>query len=95
VAERVLSPHVGIIYEYDASNKIPQDSARQHHVLMPERANYLEERVLIDSPEQEQAIAKLTAQGWKLVACILDAEAPGDVLLVFRRTEDPTTGRIQ
>jgi len=57
---------------------------------VPERPSYLEERVLIDSPEQEQAIAKLTAQGWKLVACILDAEVPGDVLLTFRRTEDPT-----
>jgi hypothetical protein len=56
---------------------------------MPERPSYLEERVLTDSPEQEQAIARLTAQGWKLVACIADPEAPGYVLLTFRRTEDP------
>jgi hypothetical protein len=57
---------------------------------MPQHPTYLEVRVPKNSPEQEQAIAKLTAQGWKLVACILDAEAPGDVLLTF--TENRRSG---
>ena len=55
---------------------------------MPELPSYLEERVPANSPEQEQVIEKLTAQGWKLVACSEDAEAPRDLLLTFRRTDN-------
>jgi len=62
---------------------------------MAECPSYLEKRVPANSPEQEQVIEKLTAQGWKLVACIEDADAPGDLLLTFRRTEDPTTAGVQ
>jgi hypothetical protein len=58
-----------------------------------ERTIYLEKLVPANSAEQEQAIARLTAQGWQLVACI--ADAPGFVLLTFRRTEDPTTASFQ
>jgi hypothetical protein len=62
---------------------------------MPERTTYREECVPANSLEQEHVITKLTAQGWQLVACAVDADAPGDVLLTFRRTEDTTTASIQ
>lgn len=62
---------------------------------MPERPSYLEKRVPANSAEQEHVITRLTAQGWQLVACIVDADAPGYVLLTFRRTEDPATESFQ
>jgi len=49
--------------------------------------NYHEETVPADSPEEQQVIANLTAQGWKLYARPDDVEKPGYVRLMFRKVD--------
>jgi hypothetical protein len=49
--------------------------------------NYHHESVLADSPEEQQLIANLTAQGWKLYACPNEVGKPGYVRLMFRKAD--------
>ena len=60
---------------------------------MAVNTNYHHESVLADSPEEQQVIANLSAQGWKLYACPDDAGKPGYVRLMFRKV-DPTKNEI-
>ena len=54
---------------------------------MAANPNYHEESVLVESPEEEQVIQNLVAQGWKLYARPDDVGRPGYVRLLFRRAE--------
>ena len=45
--------------------------------------NYHEETVPADSPQEQQVIDELTAQGWMLYACPDDVGKPGHVRLMF------------
>jgi hypothetical protein len=49
--------------------------------------NYHHESVLADSPEGQQVIASLTAQGWRLYACPDEVRKPSYVRLMFRKVD--------
>jgi hypothetical protein len=60
----------------------------QREFDMAVNPNYHEETVLADSPEEQQFIANLTAQGWTLYACP-DVGKSGYVRLMFRKADPP------
>ena len=49
--------------------------------------DYHEETVPADSPDEQQVIANLTGQGWKLYARPDDVRKPGYVRLMFWKPE--------
>jgi len=49
--------------------------------------NYREERVLENSPHEEQVRVNYAAHGWKLEWRFIDRAAPGHVRLAFRKEQ--------